>query len=129
MLNLLGSSNNMSEFVGFAEFALGVPGASVHLYGKGECRKGRKMGHKTITAKSDAELRARLRQLLQRLPGADAAGSGASDIDIYAPEAPRPGSGFSQKQPLVGIIMGSELDLPVILRAALCSTASMCRTN
>ena len=32
-------------------------------------------------------------------------------------------------EPLVGIIMGSELDLPVILRAALCSTASMCRTN
>lgn len=118
MLNLLGSSNDMSELVGFAEFALGVPGASVHLYGKGECRKGRKMGHITITANSDAELRARLRQLLQRLPGADAAGSGASDIDLYAPEAPRPGSGFSHKQPLVGVIMGSESDLSVMLPAA-----------
>ena len=118
MLNLLGSSNDMSELVGFAEFALGVPGASVHLYGKGECRKGRKMGHITITANSDAELRARLRQLLQRLPGADAAGSAASDIDLYAPEAPRPGSGFSHKQPLVGVIMGSDSDLPVMLPAA-----------
>ena len=117
-LSLLGSSNDMSELVGFAEFALGVPGPSVHLYGKGQCRKGRKMGYITLTAKSDDELRARLRQLLQRLPGADAAGSGASDIDLYVPEAPRPGSGFSHKQPLVGIIMGSELDLPVMLRAA-----------
>src|SRR5882757_216854 len=74
MLNLLGSSNNMSELLDFAEFALGVPGASVHLYGKAECRKGRKMGHITLTANSDAEIRARLRQLLQRLPGAAGAG-------------------------------------------------------
>ena len=118
MLNLLGSSNDMSELVGFAEFALGVPGASVHLYGKKECRKGRKMGHITITANSDAELRARLRQLLQRLPGADAAGSAASDIDLFAPEVPQPGSGFSHKQPLVGVIMGSDSDLPVMLPAA-----------
>ena len=118
MLNLLGSSNDMSELVGFAEFALGVPGASVHLHGKGECRKGRKMGHITITANSDAELRARLRQLLQRLPGADSVGSGASNIDLYAPEAPLPGSGFSHKQPLVGVIRGSDSDLPVMLPSA-----------
>ena len=117
MLNLLGSSNDMSELVGFAEFALGVPGASVHLYGKSECRKGRKMGHITLTANSDAEIRARLRQLLQRLPGASA-DSGVSDIDLYAPEAPRPGSGLSHKQPLVGVIMGSDSDLPVMLPAA-----------
>lgn len=117
MLNLLGASNDMSELVGFAEFALGVPGASVHLYGKAECRKGRKMGHITLTANSDAEIRVRLRQLLQRLPGAAGAG-GASDIDLYAPEAPPPSSGFSHKQPLVGVIMGSDSDLPVMLPAA-----------
>jgi len=113
MLNLLGSSNNMSELVDFAEFALGVQGASVHLYGKAECRKGRKMGHITLTANSDAEIRTRLRQLLQRLPGGD-----ASDIDLHAPEAPRPSSGLSHKQPLVGVIMGSDSDLPVMLPAA-----------
>jgi phosphoribosylaminoimidazole carboxylase len=113
MLNLLGSSNDMSELVGFAEFALGVPGASVHLYGKTGCRKGRKMGHITITANSDAELRARLRPLLQRLPSAD-----PSDIDLYAPEPPRASSGISHKQPLVGVIMGSDSDLPVMLPSA-----------
>ncbi len=112
MLNLLGSSDNISELLDFTEFALGVPGASVHLYGKAECRKGRKMGHITLTANSDAEVCARLRQLLQRLPG------GAPDIDLHAPEAPRPSSGLSHKQPLVGIIMGSDSDLPVMLPAA-----------
>src|SRR6266581_1446716 len=39
MLNLLGASNDMSELTNFAKLALGVPGASVHLYGKAECRK------------------------------------------------------------------------------------------
>ena len=71
-----------------------------------------------ITANSDAELRARIRQLLQRLPGADTAASGASDTDLYTPEAPQPGSGFSHNQPLVGVIMGSDTDLPVMLPAA-----------
>jgi phosphoribosylaminoimidazole carboxylase len=113
MLNVLGSSNDMSELTGFAEFALGVPGASVHLYGKAECRKGRKMGHITLTANSDAEIRARLRQLLQRLPGGSAA-----DVDLHAPVAPNPGSGHSHKQPVVGVIMGSDSDLPVMLPAA-----------
>src|SRR5258707_9478207 len=64
-LNLLGSSNNISELVDFTEFALGVPGASVHLYGKAECRKGRKMGHITLTANSHAEICSRLLPLLQ----------------------------------------------------------------
>lgn len=113
MLNLLGSSNDVSELLDFADFALGVPGASVHLYGKAECRKGRKMGHITLTANSDAEIRARLRQLLWRLPGGD-----ADDIDLYAPETSQPGLGFSHKQPLVGVIMGSDSDLPVMLPAA-----------
>jgi phosphoribosylaminoimidazole carboxylase len=92
MLNILGSSNDMSELTGFSEFALGVPGVRVHLYGKAECRKGRKMGHITLTANSDAEIRARLRELLQRLPGGSAA-----EVDLYAPVAPDPGSGHSHK--------------------------------
>lgn len=114
MLNILGSSNDMSELTEFAEFALSVPGASVHLYGKAECRKGRKMGHITLTADSDAEIRARLRGLLQRLPG----GSTPADIELHAPSPPPPISGLSHKQPLVGVIMGSDSDLPVMTPAA-----------
>jgi phosphoribosylaminoimidazole carboxylase len=118
MLNLLGASSNMSELTEFAKFALSIPGASVHLYGKAECRKGRKMGHITVTADSDAEISARLRQLLQRLPGGSTAAAADADIDLRTPAAPEPGSGHSHKQPLVGVIMGSDSDLPVMLPAA-----------
>ena len=114
MLNLLGASSSMSELTSFAAQALTIPGASVHLYGKSECRKGRKMGHITIVADSDAQLRDRLRPLLERLPG----GTSAADLERYAPVVPEPGSGFAHKHPLVGIIMGSDSDLPVMLPAA-----------
>ncbi|KAH9978161.1 Phosphoribosylaminoimidazole carboxylase [Lactifluus volemus] len=97
MLNLLGASNDMSELTDFAKFALSVPGVSVHLYGKSECRKGRKMGHITLTADSD-------RRSAPRLPG------GTYPAD--------PGSGHSHRQPLIGVIMGSDSDLPVMLPAA-----------
>ena len=98
MLNQRGSSDDMSELVGFEEFVLGTPCKSVQLYGKRVCHKGRKMGH--IPQTRTSKLRARLRVLLQRLPGGDVADIGASDIDLCAPEAPRPGLGLSHKQPL-----------------------------
>lgn len=112
MLNIIGASSDHQEILAFAQSALSVPGASVHLYGKSECRKGRKMGHITIVASSDAELRARLRPLLERLPG----GSSLSETDLYAPLYPE--VGHSHKHPLVGVIMGSDSDLPVMLPAA-----------
>lgn len=114
MLNLLGTSSSMPELTNFASTALTIPGASVHLYGKSECRVGRKMGHITIVAESDAQLRDRLRPLLQALPGSDA----PSDVQRYAPPPPAPGTGFSHQHPLVGVIMGSDSDLPVMLPAA-----------
>ncbi|KAF8238135.1 phosphoribosylaminoimidazole carboxylase [Tricholoma matsutake] len=113
MLNLIGHSLSMEEITATTKVALSVPGASVHLYGKSECRKGRKMGHITIVADSDAQLSARLRPLLQSLPS-----SPPEEIDLYAPISPTPGSGFSDRRPLVGIIMGSDSDLPVMLPAA-----------
>ncbi|TFK80568.1 Phosphoribosylaminoimidazole carboxylase [Polyporus arcularius HHB13444] len=112
MLNILGASSDLSEITTFSEFALTVPGARVHLYGKSECRKGRKMGHITLVADSDAELSKRLRPLLERLPG----GHDPQELDSYAPLYPE--RGFSHRQPLVGIIMGSDSDLPVMLPAA-----------
>ncbi|KAJ7815966.1 phosphoribosylaminoimidazole carboxylase [Mycena olivaceomarginata] len=92
---------------------LTVPGASVHLYGKSECRKGRKMGHITVVAESDAVLRTRLRVLLEALPS-----SPITETDLYAPAPQTPGSGFASAHPLVGVIMGSDSDLPVMLPAA-----------
>ena len=37
---------------------LGLPGAHLHLYGKAQARRGRKMGHLTVTAASPQQARA-----------------------------------------------------------------------
>jgi phosphoribosylaminoimidazole carboxylase len=112
MLNIVGTSNDLEEMRSFATFALSVPGASVHLYGKGECRKGRKMGHVTVVADSDAEMRARIRMLLEHLPGP----KNPQELALYAP--PPPARAHSHAHPLVGVIMGSDSDLPVMTPAA-----------
>ncbi|OCF34297.1 phosphoribosylaminoimidazole carboxylase [Kwoniella heveanensis BCC8398] len=110
MINILGSSSSMDPVHHMADSALSVPGAAVHLYGKAESRKARKMGHITLTAESDAELNERLREILAAQPDAD-----KSWIDPIAPPAPEPA--HSHAKPLVGIIMGSDSDLPVMLPA------------
>ena len=113
MLNLLGASSSMEEIDKVVDVALHVPGSSVHLYGKKECRKGRKMGHVTLVASSDAELRLRLHPLLEALPDAN-----LIETSLHAPLLPTAGSGKSSPFPLVGIIMGSDSDLPVMLAGA-----------
>jgi phosphoribosylaminoimidazole carboxylase len=113
MLNLIGHSSALADLLPCINAALSTPGATVHLYGKGECRKGRKMGHITLTADSDAALAARLRPLLRALSDGS-----AEEADRYAPAAPVPGSGKASRHPLVGVIMGSDSDLPVMLPAA-----------
>lgn len=72
------------------------------------------MGHITVTANSDAERSERIRPLLECFPSP----SPAAELERYAPLAPQAGSGLSSRQPLVGIIMGSDSDLPVMTPAA-----------
>ncbi|WWC92701.1 phosphoribosylaminoimidazole carboxylase [Kwoniella dendrophila CBS 6074] len=110
MINILGSNGSMEPIEKMRDNALTVPGAKVHLYGKKESRKGRKMGHITITANSDNELSEKLRTILSAQP--DAA---EEWIDPIAP--PKPELNHSNKKPLVGIIMGSDSDLPIMLPA------------
>jgi phosphoribosylaminoimidazole carboxylase len=112
MLNIIGASSSMDEIKKVARAALFVPGASTHLYGKAECRKGRKMGHITVVGESDAQIRERLRPLLEALPVGT---TSAEELDLYCSQ---PSSGHSHAQPLVGVIMGSDSDLPVMLAAA-----------
>ncbi|CAH9080331.1 unnamed protein product [Cuscuta europaea] len=76
--------------------ALGIPGASIHWYDKPEMRKQRKMGHITFVGPSMGIVEARLRSAL---------GENVKDGPSYV--APR-----------VGIIMGSDSDLPVMKEAA-----------
>ncbi|OJA12948.1 hypothetical protein AZE42_07482 [Rhizopogon vesiculosus] len=114
MLNIIGASSDMAEITSFACECIKTDGCTVHLYGKSDCRKGRKMGHVTIVGNSDADVRSRLRPLLKALPSE----STNEELDVYAPDAPTPGSGHSNKYPLIAVIMGSDSDLPVMLPAA-----------
>jgi 5-(carboxyamino)imidazole ribonucleotide synthase len=52
MVNLLGTGVPGTTQLDGIDEALGIPGFSLHLYGKGQCRPGRKMGHFTVTAGS-----------------------------------------------------------------------------
>ncbi|KAG9309847.1 phosphoribosylaminoimidazole carboxylase [Chiua virens] len=114
MLNIIGSSISMDPITAFTTTALSTPGCTIHLYGKSVSRPGRKMGHVTLVADTDSALRARLRPLLSALP----IPSSQAELDAYAPLLPIPGSGHPSAHPIVGIIMGSDSDLPTLLPAA-----------
>jgi phosphoribosylaminoimidazole carboxylase len=119
MLNLIGSSPSMTPILTVAHTALTLPGAHVHLYGKAKCRKGRKMGHITLVAESDAQCRDRLRKLLMALPPEDidtVSSFSHPSIPVYTPLHTSPS--HSHPFPLVSIIMGSDSDLPVMRPAA-----------
>jgi len=106
MLNILGGAKpNTHEQV--ADAALEVPNASIHLYEKGNSRPGRKMGHITVTASSMAECEATIAPLLELTNKLR-----MERTDIGAPHsqaAPK-----SKPVALVGVIMGSDSDLPVL---------------
>jgi 5-(carboxyamino)imidazole ribonucleotide synthase len=53
----LGSDPNFSNPPAWNK-VLSLPGTHLHLYGKSEARKGRKMGHLTITALTADQARA-----------------------------------------------------------------------
>merc|ERR1711967_82341 len=72
--------------------------AVVHWYGKQGCRKGRKMGHINLTGASQGEMEDDLLKLLE-IEG--------------IPRSVLPGGG-DEKAPLVGVIMGSQSDLPTM---------------
>jgi phosphoribosylaminoimidazole carboxylase len=151
MVNILGLSDldadkdAIIKTMAPAVASLAVPGATVHLYGKVGCRKGRKIGHITVVAQSDAELHQRMEPILHALETAtEAARSGSqlpaeltlkgacqseerrrqergsASTSSLSPLRPTPQSSldFKHPHPLVGIIMGSDSDLPVMLPAA-----------
>lgn len=97
MINILGQ-DTMEDSKKSSEFAKSsIPHASVHWYGKG-CRKGRKMGHINLTGSSEVDLDADAKRLLE-LEGVP--------LDLYP----------TTQTPLVGVIMGSQSDLPTMQAA------------
>ena len=133
MLNILGLADLSKDRDALAKTlapvlrSLSVPGATVHLYGKSGCRPGRKMGHINVVGPSDAHVRHRMSQLLDELERAQIAAHESKPWDAEAakrraavppPGAPKSPQDFSHPEALVGIIMGSDSDLPVMMNAA-----------
>lgn len=97
MLNVLGGEKPNSELE-FCNRALQTPHALVYLYGK-STRPERKMGHINIVTSSMFDAENKLNKIL---------GNSSSDTEVKE----------SSEAPLVGIIMGSDSDLPVMSAAA-----------
>ncbi|CAI5706416.1 hypothetical protein KXD40_006400 [Peronospora effusa] len=100
MVNVLGDPTS-SEDVSFSLLrnSLNIPGAAAHFYGKVGVRPGRKLGHVTITAPNLEELTKRATALSPE----SAKNSGLLKLE---------------RKPLVGIVMGSDSDLPTMAAAA-----------
>lgn len=101
MVNVLGAAS-ASEAESYAQLrsCLRVPGATPHYYGKsGGVRAGRKLGHWTLVASS-------IGQLAERAALVDPAIARNAGIAAVA------------AAPVVGIVMGSDSDLPTMAAAA-----------
>lgn len=64
MLNILGGIQSDTHLLA-VEKALAVPGARVHMYGKGDARPGRKMGHVTLVASTMSRAEQSIQPLIQ----------------------------------------------------------------
>eukprot|EP00541_Cyclophora_tenuis_P016853 CAMPEP_0116557040 /NCGR_PEP_ID=MMETSP0397-20121206/9021_1 /TAXON_ID=216820 /ORGANISM="Cyclophora tenuis, Strain ECT3854" /LENGTH=340 /DNA_ID=CAMNT_0004082457 /DNA_START=74 /DNA_END=1096 /DNA_ORIENTATION=- len=101
MVNVLGAtSGTMEDTLRSSNAALSIPRSSVHWYGKMSCSAGRKMGHINLTANSHGELESSLHRLM------DIEGIPLSLLEMS--------SRRTSKSPLVGVIMGSQSDLPTM---------------
>jgi len=117
MLNILGTADGdlgVAQAHETMAKAYATPGATVHWYGKDGVAKGRKVGHVTILGRSRAEARARLSEV-----DADAA-LALEKSSSSSSSSPSPSTSTSMFPPTtaqVGIIMGSDSDLPTMAAA------------
>ena len=105
MLNILGGADPKSHLE-LAKAAEAI-GGSIHLYGKGDARPGRKMGHITLTAPTMYEAEQRIKPLIELSTKIRASRSDlpASTRDDVIDPAPR-------SKPQVAITTGSKSDQP-----------------
>lgn len=119
MYNLLGEDDGEAGFT-IAQRkmrkAVAVPGASVHWYGKPEIRKQRKMGHITVVGPSVSVVRSRIKEII----GIEAPDGWSCDDSRVSQLVVERNAGFHSQElgAPVGIIMGSDSDLPVMKAAA-----------
>lgn len=113
MINVLGAGDGdagEADTWRLCAAALGSARSSVHWYAKaGAMKRGRKVGHVTVTGDDCADILSRVRSLLAAAaivaPSADGCAPDAALADVHA-------------APLVAIIMGSDSDLPAMAPAA-----------
>jgi phosphoribosylaminoimidazole carboxylase len=102
MLNILGGKSRDSH-IQVAKKAMETS-ASIHLYGKGDARPGRKMGHLTITAPTLAEAEKEIQPLIDLV----------DELKGKEKTSGRSLETSSKPAPTVAVIMGSDSDLPVL---------------
>ncbi len=109
MLNILGGADPYS-YLNLAN-AADAAGAKVHLYGKGNATKGRKMGHLTLVGDNMEELEGEMSQLItianklhDEMPGEEPLLESAPSATTTASQA--------RSEPLVSITTGSISDQP-----------------
>ena len=101
MVNVLGAATgSMEDTLKSSQAAMSMKGATVHWYGKESCRPGRKMGHVNLTGQSYAELNENLSQLLA--------------LEAIPVSLLPAGGKLLGSSPLVGVVMGSQSDLPTM---------------
>ncbi|KAI7153086.1 phosphoribosylaminoimidazole carboxylase [Hortaea werneckii] len=100
MLNILGGEAPDSHRK-FAAEAIKQRRTKIHLYGKGQARKGRKMGHITVCAPTLSEAETIIQPLIDY-------------VDQDKPKPSTPSQTQQQQQPKVAVVMGSDSDLPVL---------------
>ena len=114
MLNILGGREPAAHLA-LARQALDVDEASVHLYGKGDGRPGRKMGHITVLADDMATAEARIQPLIETFDDIRAGrplDPGTRSVEIHStPRIEDPSLGLA---PIVAVTMGSESDRNVL---------------
>ena len=117
MVNILGGARQGSHFLA-AQRSLSVPGAMLHLYGKGAGRPGRKMGHVTVLADSMEEAQSRIDPLVQLIDQIRAERKfphSESNMKLSDPSLPSAaltaeGTAAITEAPLVAVTMGSDSD-------------------
>ncbi|KIX03714.1 phosphoribosylaminoimidazole carboxylase, ATPase subunit [Rhinocladiella mackenziei CBS 650.93] len=117
MLNILGGPEPDSHLL-VAKTALTIPGAKIHLYGKGDGRPGRKMGHITILGKSMSECERKIHPLIQmvdavRAHRTDSSLAPATSIASIAAELQNTHP-IPAPQPVIAVVMGSDTDLATL---------------
>ncbi|KAI9501857.1 phosphoribosylaminoimidazole carboxylase ade2 [Coemansia spiralis] len=124
MINVLGGTNGFKSVLDPCIASLEVPDATIHLYGKAEAKVGRKMGHITVVADSALQLRRRTDLIVGKLANASEEEQKRLEYRLSAPVPANEAVSDVEKKdvqemaPLVGIIMGSDSDLPTLRPAA-----------